>query len=36
MTTIQLAGASGLTANTMYQFANNNNAAGYLGISAEL
>jgi hypothetical protein len=36
VTTIELSGSSGLTQNGMYQFSNNNNAAGYLGLSAEL
>jgi hypothetical protein len=36
ITTIDLQGSSGLSANGMYQFANNNNAAGFLGVSAEL
>jgi hypothetical protein len=36
ITTIDLQGSSGLTANGMYQFCNNNNAAGFLGVSAEL
>jgi hypothetical protein len=36
MTTIDLSGSSGLSANGMYQFSNNNNVAGFLGVSAEL